>query len=111
VKWVSGWLGTKWEGDFGGRRWVWWWRTAGGGVLVVGEGGCRRWVWAYLNFREERDEGEGFRVFVWLFGKNGGSGGGGKCDLKAVHARPKTEYVRTYIGKFDRTRAGCMSVK
>jgi hypothetical protein len=35
---------------------------------------------------------------------------GGKCDLKAGHERPKTEYVQTYIGTFDRTRAGCMSV-
>jgi hypothetical protein len=33
-------------------------------------------------------------------------GGRGECDLKASHARPKTEYVRTYIGVFDRTCAG-----
>jgi hypothetical protein len=33
-------------------------------------------------------------------------GGGGKSDLKAGLDGPKTEYVRTYIGTFDRTRAG-----
>jgi hypothetical protein len=38
-------------------------------------------------------------------GKMGG-GGGGKCDLKAGHKRPETEYVRTYTCAFDRTRAG-----
>jgi hypothetical protein len=30
----------------------------------------------------------------------------GKSDLKAGVDGPKTEYVRTYIGTFDRTRAG-----
>jgi hypothetical protein len=30
----------------------------------------------------------------------------GKNDLKAGLAGPKTEYVRTYICTFDRTRAG-----
>jgi hypothetical protein len=38
------------------------------------------------------------------WGKIGGEGK--KCDLKTGHARPKTEYVRTYIGTFDRTHAG-----
>jgi hypothetical protein len=33
-------------------------------------------------------------------------GKGGKSDLKAGLDGPKTEYVRTYIGTFDRTRAG-----
>jgi hypothetical protein len=33
-------------------------------------------------------------------------GGGGKSDLKAGLDGPKTEYVRTYIGTFDRTRTG-----
>jgi hypothetical protein len=33
-------------------------------------------------------------------------GEGKKCDLKTGHTIPKTEYVRTYIGTFDRTRAG-----
>jgi hypothetical protein len=36
----------------------------------------------------------------------GKMGEGGKCDLKVGHARPKTEYIRTYIGAFDRTRVG-----
>jgi hypothetical protein len=35
-----------------------------------------------------------------------GERGGGKCDLKESHERPKTEYVRTYISAFDHTRAG-----
>jgi hypothetical protein len=35
-------------------------------------------------------------------------GRGKKCDLKTSHARPKTEYVRTYISTFDRTRAGAV---
>jgi hypothetical protein len=37
-------------------------------------------------------------------GKMGGKGG--KCDLKAGHKRPETEYVQTYRSTFDRTRAG-----
>jgi hypothetical protein len=38
----------------------------------------------------------------------GGENGGRrkKSDLKAGLDGPKTEYVRTYIGTFDRTRAG-----
>jgi hypothetical protein len=35
---------------------------------------------------------------------------GGEGDLKASLDGPKTEYVRTYIGMFDRTRAGEWSV-
>jgi hypothetical protein len=31
---------------------------------------------------------------------------GGEGDLKVGLDGPKTEYVRTYIGTFDRTRAG-----
>jgi hypothetical protein len=31
---------------------------------------------------------------------------GKKSDLKTGHVRPKNEYVRTYIGTLDRTRAG-----
>jgi hypothetical protein len=40
--------------------------------------------------------------------KNGGREG--KCDLKHCSRWPKTEYVRTSIGAFDRTRAvhGCV---
>jgi hypothetical protein len=58
VKWVSGWLGTKWEiWDFG-------WPTVGGyggeGPAVV-SGGWREWWmavgWAYLDFREVREGG------------------------------------------------------
>jgi hypothetical protein len=30
---------------------------------------------------------------------------GRESDLKAGHVRPKSEYVRTYISMFDRTRA------
>jgi hypothetical protein len=33
-------------------------------------------------------------------------GKGGKSDLKAGLDGPKTEYVRTYICAFERTRAG-----
>jgi hypothetical protein len=37
----------------------------------------------------------------------------GKSDLKAGLDGPKTEYVRTYKGTFDRTRAGewCVCVR
>jgi hypothetical protein len=31
---------------------------------------------------------------------------GKKSDLKAGHVRPKNKYVQTYIGTFNRTRAG-----
>jgi hypothetical protein len=41
--------------------------------------------------------------------KNGGKGK--ENDLKAGHVIPKNECVRTYIGMFDRIRAGCMCVK
>jgi hypothetical protein len=52
--------------------------------------------------------GEGFGgLYGWL-GKMGERGG--ENDLKVGHEGPKTECVRTYIGTFDRTRAGCMSV-
>jgi hypothetical protein len=36
---------------------------------------------------------------------------GRENDLKPGHARPKNEYIRTYISTFDRTRAECMGVK
>jgi hypothetical protein len=35
---------------------------------------------------------------------------GEKCDLKNCSRWPKTEYVRTYISAFDRTRAGAWCV-
>jgi hypothetical protein len=40
--------------------------------------------------------------------KNEGKRGEG--DLKASHKGPKTEYVRTYINTFDRTRADACCV-
>jgi hypothetical protein len=43
---------------------------------------------------------EGVRLKEKMRGKEG------KNDLKAGLDGPKTEYVRTYIGTFDRTRAG-----
>ena len=33
---------------------------------------------------------------------------GRESDLKIGHERPKTEYIRTYLSTFDRTRAECM---
>jgi hypothetical protein len=36
---------------------------------------------------------------------------GRESDLKAGHARPKNEYVRTYLSTFDRTHAECLGVK
>jgi hypothetical protein len=86
-----------------GGGWVRW-RTAGGGVLVVGEavggGGC-----GYFGFREKMDGGGVSGNAVRPKGKNEGKKGG-EGDLKAGLDGPKTEYVRTYIGTFDRTRAG-----
>jgi hypothetical protein len=75
VKWVSGWLGTKWEiWDFG-------WPAVGGyggeGPAVVSRW-WGKWMlevgWAYLDFREERDGGEGMCcTAVWeKWGKRGG---------------------------------------
>jgi hypothetical protein len=58
-------------------------------------------------FGEVRDGGEG-REGVRLVGKMGERKK--KRDLKAGHKGPETEYVRTYICAFDRTRAGeCVS--
>jgi hypothetical protein len=61
-----------------------------------------------LDFREDLRWGteNGFRGCCTVEGKMGEGGGGKKCDLKAGHERPKTEYVRTYRSTFDRTRAG-----
>jgi hypothetical protein len=97
-------MGTKWEfwgfgwpavGGFGGE-WpavvFWWWVRR---WVVVGVGG--------FGFREERD---GDAVSGELYGRRKNGGRGGKCDLKAGHKRPETEYVRTYTCAFDRTRAG-----
>jgi hypothetical protein len=91
--WVAG-------GEWDGRR------KAGGGVLVVGEvvgGGGWWWVgWVWIVGRRRTEEGLGV----------GCTAGGEmrrrrkKSDLKAGLDGPKTEYVRTYIGTFDRTRAG-----
>jgi hypothetical protein len=63
-------------------------------------------------------------VFGWCMGEKGrrweeervyGTGKmgerGRENDLKAGHARPKNEYIRTYISTFDRTYAECMGVK
>jgi hypothetical protein len=66
-----------------GNRGVWvagggWarWRTAGGGVLVVREGGCSEvGVGWFLDFREERDGGEGFGGLYGCLGKMGERGG------------------------------------
>jgi hypothetical protein len=60
--------------------------------------GMRVWV-----FRGVRDGGEGRYV---LYGRRENEGKRGKNDLKTGLDGPKTEYVRTYIGTFDRTRAG-----
>jgi hypothetical protein len=102
-------LGFGWVGDKMGILGIWvvggGWvgrRTTGGDVLVVGEvvggGGCGWfWIWG----------GEGRRC-----GDGGGYGWWGKwgkkkkSDLKAGLDGPKAEYFRTYIGTFDRTRAG-----
>jgi hypothetical protein len=80
---------------------------AGGGVLVVGEemGGCGLVYFGCLGGGGTKMRGKG--LYGWL-GKMGERGG--ENDLKAGHEGPKTEYVRTYIGTFDRTHAGCMSV-
>jgi hypothetical protein len=56
-----------------------------------------------FGFREEKDGGAG-KGGCTAEGKNEGKRG--KDDLKAGLDRPKTEYVRTYIDTFDRTRAG-----
>jgi hypothetical protein len=68
--------------------WVRWW-------VVVGVGG--------FGFGEEKDGGAGMGGCT-AGGENGGKRK--KSDLKAGLDGPKTEYVRTYIGTFDRTRAG-----
>jgi hypothetical protein len=72
--------------------WVWWW-------VVVGGGGCG-WFWIWGGEGRRCGDGGGVR----LVGKMGEKGK--KSDLKAGLDGPKTEYVRTYIGTFDRTRAG-----
>jgi hypothetical protein len=78
-------------------------RTAGGDVLVVGEvvggGGCG-WFWIWGG--EGRRCGDG--ILCTAEGKKWGKGR--ESDLKAGHKMPKTEYIRTYKGTFDRTRAG-----
>jgi hypothetical protein len=84
-----------------GGGWVRW-RMAGGGVLVVGG----QWVVVGVGgfgFREERDGGA---VSGVLYSRRKNGGEGGKCDLKAGHKRPETEYLQTYWSTFDRTRAG-----
>jgi hypothetical protein len=103
-------LGFGWVGDKMGILGIWvagggWvrWRLAGGGVLVVGEamgGGGLVWFWILGRRRTE--------VRGWGGCTAGGENGGKrkKNDLKAGLDGPKTEYVRTYIGTFDRTRAG-----
>jgi hypothetical protein len=102
--WVSGGLGIKWGfWEFGwpavvgyGGDWpavvFWWW--------------VRRWVvvgWCGFGFwgGEGRRRGKGGCT---AGGENGGRRK--KSDLKAGLDGPKTEYVRTYKGTFDRTRAG-----
>jgi hypothetical protein len=86
-------------GGYGGE-WpavvFWWW---GRQWVVVGVGG--------FGFREERDGGA---VSGVLYGRRKNGGEGGKCDLKAGHKRPETEYVRTYRSTFDRTHAGAWCV-
>jgi hypothetical protein len=77
-----------------GRRWC----SGGGGG--VGGGGCG-WI---LDLGRRGTEVR-YRGCCTAEGKMGGRGGG-KCDLKAGHKRPETEYVRTYRSTFDRTRAG-----
>jgi hypothetical protein len=73
------------------RRWGRWWVVVG----CVGLGS--------FGFGEEKDGGAG-KGGCTAEGKNEGKRG--KNDLKAGLDGPKTEYVRTYIGTFDRTRAG-----
>jgi hypothetical protein len=68
-----------------------WWGRCGSEV-----GG---WI---LDLREERDRG-GVGFSVRPKERNGERGV--KSDLKAGHKIPKTEYVRTHKGAFDRTRA------
>jgi hypothetical protein len=41
----------------------------------------------------------------WVYGARKMRERAGESDLKAGHVRPINEYVRTYIGTFDRTRA------
>jgi hypothetical protein len=69
-----------------------WWGRCGSEV-----GG---WI---LDLWEERDGG-GMGFSVRLKERNGERGV--KSDLKLGLDGPKTEYVRTYKGTFDRTRAG-----
>jgi hypothetical protein len=69
-----------------------WWGRCGSEV-----GG---WI---LDLREERDGGAGMGGCT-AGGENGGKKG--KNDLEAGLDGPKTDYVRTYKGTFDRTRAG-----
>jgi hypothetical protein len=67
-------------------------------------------VWVVLDLGRRRTEVRG-----WGGCTAGGENGGkkGKNDLKAGLDGPKTEYVRTYKGTFDRTRAGewCVCVR
>jgi hypothetical protein len=53
-----------------------------------------------LDVRERRNGDGGVRLGEEI-GKRGREN-----DLKPGHTRPKTEYVRTYKGTFDRTRVG-----
>jgi hypothetical protein len=93
-KWVSGWLGTKWE------IWRFGWPAVamGGGegsavMMGGGEGSAvMSWWWGrwlsevgvgvFFGFREERD-GRGFSGCTADWEKWGREGGG-KCDLKQV---------------------------
>jgi hypothetical protein len=76
-----------------GRR-----RSFGGG----GGGGWWWVAWVWIVGRRRTEEGLGVGCTA------GGEMRGRmkKSDLKAGLDGPKTEYVRTYIGTFDRTRAG-----
>jgi hypothetical protein len=107
-------LGFGWVGDKMGN-WGFGWPAVGGHggerpavVFGGGGGGGWWWVWVVLDLGRRRTEEREGRGLCTAAGKMGERGG--KCDLKAGHEGPKTEYVRTYISTFDRTRAGACCV-